>query len=88
MAVNPVTNKIYVANYGSSNVTVIDEQQVQPIPLEADIAPLADNVTGSLTPAFTFTAESNFAPFAPDPDNLFFQVDTWQGPWTASGTRL
>ena len=24
MAVNPVTNKIYVANYGSANVTVID----------------------------------------------------------------
>ena len=24
MAVNPVTNKIYVANYGSDNVTVID----------------------------------------------------------------
>ena len=24
MAVNPVTNKIYVANYGSNNVTVID----------------------------------------------------------------
>ena len=24
MAVNPVTNKIYVANHGSNNVTVID----------------------------------------------------------------
>ena len=24
VAVNPVTNKIYVANYGSNNVTVID----------------------------------------------------------------
>ena len=24
VAVNPVTNKIYVANYGSDNVTVID----------------------------------------------------------------
>ena len=24
MAVNPVTNKIYVANYGSADVTVID----------------------------------------------------------------
>ena len=63
---------------------MIDEQQVQPIPLEADIAPLADNVSGSSTPAFSFTAESNFEPFAPDPDNLFFQVDTWQGPWTAA----
>ena len=84
VALNPVTNKIYVANYGGANVTVIDEQQVQSIPLEADIAPLADNVSGSLTPAFTFTAESSFGPFAPDPDNLFFQTDTWQGPWTAA----
>ena len=84
VAVNPVTNKIYVCNWNGNNVTVIDEQQVQPIPLEADIAPLADNVSGSPTPAFSFTADSSFEPFAPDTDDLFFQVDTWQGPWIAT----
>jgi YVTN family beta-propeller protein len=82
--VNPVTNQIYVANFLSNTVTVIDEQQVQPIPLLAEIAALAGNVTSGFTPAFNFTAESNFAPFAPNPDNLLFQVDTWQGPWMAA----
>jgi len=77
LAVNPVTNKIYVPNFLGYSVTVIDEQQVQPIQLEADVEFLPGNVTGSFTPIFDFTAE-------PDPNNLLFQVDTWQGPWTAA----
>jgi YVTN family beta-propeller protein len=84
VAVNPVTNEIYVADNGDNTITIIDEQQVQPIPLEANITALAGNVTSSSTPAFNFTAESLFAPFAPNPDNLLYQVDTWQGPWTAA----
>jgi DNA-binding beta-propeller fold protein YncE len=84
---NPVSNKIYVANSLSNTVTVIDEQPVQPIPLLAEITELAGNVTSSATPAFNFTAVSNFAPFAPNPDNLLFQVDTWQGPWTAATSQ-
>ena len=31
-AVNPVTNKIYVANFGSNNVTVIDGPRMRPRP--------------------------------------------------------
>ena len=84
VAVNPVTNKIYVANQTSNDVTVIAEQQVQAIPLQANITPLADNQTGSLTPSFSFTATSTFSPFAPPPQGLFFQVDTWQGAWLAA----
>ncbi len=86
VAVNPVTNKIYVANIGSSsnNVTVIDEQQVQTIPLQAAITPLAGNTTSSTTPSFSFTASSTFSPTAPTPDNLLFEVDTWQAGWTAA----
>jgi len=84
IAVNPATNKIYALNDGSSNVTVIDEQLVQPVPLVAEITALPGNVTGSLTPSFNFTATSFFSPYAPNPDNLLFQVDTWQGPWTAA----
>jgi hypothetical protein len=63
---------------------VITEQQEQSIPLQASITPLANNQTGSLTPSFSFTATSTFSPFAPPPDGLFFQVDTWQGPWLAA----
>jgi YVTN family beta-propeller protein len=82
VAVNPVTNEIYVANAGSSNVTVLAEQQVQAIPLTAIISPLSGNQTSSATPTFTFTASSSFAPTAPPPDAVYFQVDTWQGVWT------
>jgi undecaprenyl-diphosphatase len=38
VAVNPVTNTVHVANYDSANVTVIDEQVEQPVPLTVAIA--------------------------------------------------
>jgi uncharacterized repeat protein (TIGR01451 family) len=82
VAVNPVTNQIYAANNGSSNVTVITEQQVQPIPLTDTITPLVGNQTSNPAPTFTFSASSSFAPTAPPVDALYFQFDTWQGPWT------
>src|SRR5260370_538592 len=85
--VNPVTNNIYVANQTTNDVTVIDEQQVQAIPLRTLITALAGNQTTSSTPSFTFNAQSTFSPIAPAIGNVFFQVDTWQGPWTtATGT--
>jgi len=82
VAVNPVTNRIYVPNQGSNTVTVITEQQVQGVPLSASITPLAGNQTETPTPNFNFVATSAFSPTAPAPQNVFFQVDTWQGPWT------
>jgi YVTN family beta-propeller protein len=81
IAVNPVTNKIYVASVDGNNVTVINEQEAQAIPLTTTITPLADNQTSNPTPTFTFTASSSFAPTAPPVDALYFQFDTWQGPW-------
>ncbi|MBZ5658723.1 MAG: choice-of-anchor D domain-containing protein, partial [Acidobacteriia bacterium] len=83
IAVNPATNKIYVANYGSNDVTVITEQQVQPIPLLTAIAPLTDKQTVERTPTFNFTASSSFSPYAPPPQHVFYQLDTWQTPWLA-----
>jgi len=82
VAVNPVTNKIYVANNGSSNVAVLADQQGLTVPLTASITPLQGNQTTSLTPAFTFNTQSLFSPIAPAPQNVFFQMDTWRGPWT------
>src|SRR5258708_10753576 len=84
VAVNPVTNEIYVANQMSNNVTVITEQQVQAIPLTTVITALAGNQTSIATPSFTFNAQSNFSPIAPAIGNVFFQMDTWQGAWTAA----
>jgi YVTN family beta-propeller protein len=87
VVVNPVTNQIYVANSGSNNVTVITEELVEPIPLATAIAPLTDNQTTSPTPTFDFTATSSFSPTAPTPQAVWYQLDTWQGPWLpASGT--
>jgi hypothetical protein len=76
-----------VANQASGNVTVIDEQQVWPIPLDADITPLPGDVSGVYSPSFSFVAASEFAPFATVPDGLFFEIDTWQGPWTAATSQ-
>ena len=84
IAINPFTNTIYMANEGSNNVTVITEQNVQPIPLVTTIDPLADNQTfqGQLT--FDFTAASSFSPTAPTPQEVWYQFDTWEGPWLAT----
>jgi YVTN family beta-propeller protein len=38
VAVNPVTNKIYVANFLSNNVPLLAEEQVQTIPLTTTIS--------------------------------------------------
>ncbi len=86
VAVNPVTSQIYVMNFGGNNVTVIDEQQVGGIPLTAAITPLSGDKTTSVTPSFDFTAVSSFSPNATVPNNLLFQVDTWQGAWTAAAS--
>ena len=90
MAVNPVTNAIYVANYNSNKVTVIDEQQVENVPLNAnswsngvDCAVDCAEASGLTTCTLNFSATSLFLPDKTVPDDVFFQMDTWQGAWTA-----
>ncbi len=84
LAVDPVANKVYVANAFDGSVTVIAEQQVQPLPLTTAIAP--QSFSGLQSPAsnpiFTFTPQSNYFPFNPAPHSVYFQVDSWEGPWT------
>jgi YVTN family beta-propeller protein len=78
LAVNPATNQVYAT---SSNVAVISEQQLQAIPITTTITALPGNATTDTTPTFSFSASSNFAPTAPSVNALYFQLDTWQGPW-------
>jgi len=86
MAVNPITNRVYIAVV--NDVTVLTEQKVQPIPLLTKITPLTGNQTISHTPSFSFQTISTYAPVTPNPIAVYFQVDTWQGPWTrASGSN-
>jgi hypothetical protein len=84
VAVNPVTNKAYVANVGSNNVTVITEAATQAIPLTTTITPLAGNRTTTGPTTFSLSASSTFSPNAPAVQGVKFQVDTWQGPWAAA----
>ena len=84
LAVDPVANKVYIANAFSGNVTVIAEQQVQPVPLVTTITPASFSGIVSLVsnPVFNFTPKSNYFPNNPAPQSVYFQVDGWQGPWT------
>ena len=87
MAVNPATNKIYVPNTSSADVTVITEQQVNAISLTTTITPRPNNLTINPVPVFTFTTSSSYAPTVPLVQSVYYQVDTWQGPWLqASGS--
>src|SRR5277367_681810 len=82
---------VYVTNSSSGSITILAEEQTQSIPLTTTIAPLAGNTTTSQTPTFKFTATNNFNPFAPAAlpvQGVFFQLDSWQGPWTAATPNL
>jgi hypothetical protein len=80
-AVDLMRNQIYIAQQGSNNVSQITEQPAASAPLSVTITPLPENRTASSTPTFTFHATSAYTPNAPQPRNLFFQVDTWTGAW-------
>jgi YVTN family beta-propeller protein len=84
VAVNLATNNIYVTNLADATVTVISEEQPQPIPLTTAITPLPGNISTTATPTFTFTPETTFAPMAPPIRQVYFQMDTWEGAWTAA----
>lgn len=81
IALDRVTNKIYVANFSSNTVTVITEQQINSVPLLTTITPFANDTTSSTTPTFTFTAESSYSPIAAPVQDVYYQVDSWQGAW-------
>ena len=81
LAVNLATGRIYVANNGGNDTTVITEQQVNQIPLTTAITALPGNQTTMTQPTFTFTTNSTYAPTAPPVQTVYYQVDTWQGPW-------
>ena len=81
MAVNPVTGAVYVANNGDNTVSVWSPATAS-VPITVAITPLAGNSTGSPTPLFDFTASNSFT--SAPAHSVFYQVDTWQGPWTAA----
>ncbi|MEP6810217.1 MAG: hypothetical protein ABI992_08225 [Chthoniobacterales bacterium] len=81
VAVNPITNKIYVPNINSNNVTVITPAPTNAIPLNTAITPAPGNTT-SPTATFTLTATSTYAPNVPPPQAIYFQIDTINSTFT------
>ncbi|MCY7347919.1 MAG: hypothetical protein LH614_17105, partial [Pyrinomonadaceae bacterium] len=81
VAVNLITNNIYVANFSSNNVTAITPAPTAAIPLNTAITPAPNNTT-TQTPTFSLTATSTYAPNAPPPQNIYFQIDTINGAFT------
>jgi YVTN family beta-propeller protein len=81
-ALNPALNNLYLLSY--NGLSMLTEQQVQASPLATTITALPNNTSATATPTFTFTASSSFSPDATVPENVLFQVDTWQGPWTSA----
>ena len=78
MAVNPVTNKIYVANWYSGNVTVIEELEQHASPPATTIMPLPQNRALGSESLFTFEVTSATGV---TPRDIYYQLDTWTGPW-------
>ena len=76
LAVNPVTNRTYVAN--TNTIRVIDEQRDEPIPLVTTISPLADDRALTLTP--TFQVEASWWSILAV-QQIYYQIDTWTGQW-------
>ncbi|MFY9910337.1 MAG: chitobiase/beta-hexosaminidase C-terminal domain-containing protein [Candidatus Sulfotelmatobacter sp.] len=90
LAINPVTNQVFVPNMNSYSVTIITPNAPQNIPFSVQMQGVTDSLTISglaifstynNSPSFTATANSNYAPTAPAPSALYYQLDTTQGPW-------
>jgi len=84
LMVNPVTNKVYVTNKGSNDVIVITEQDVQPSSPYTSINGLPDHTSNTCAPTFTIQADSHYNPIAPRVQQVYYQVDTWQGEWLSA----
>lgn len=65
--------KVFVANWGSNSVTVIDPPANSGSPLVSSINPLPGNATPSTTPVFTGTAVNHRAPFNSNITTVLYQ---------------
>ena len=87
VAVNPVTNRIYAANWGSANVTAITEQPTTENDIMTRIISHSGDQSSSLTPSFTLTSGTLYPTAIAA---VYYQADTWQGQWQkylSSGTN-
>lgn len=83
ISVNLLSNQIYTPSnsFPSTTLKIINEQNTQNLPLTVDIDLSSDHITHTGTPTFSFTPISAYSPANPAIQNVFYQVDTWTGPW-------
>jgi len=81
VAVNPVTNTVYIGSSTSDSITIIKEVDEEPSALTVSVDPLPSNATDSVSPTFDFTASSGYSPTAPDVQQIYYQIDTCIGDW-------
>jgi YVTN family beta-propeller protein len=79
IAVNPVANPTNLAIQAAADTTVKSEEQQGPLLPNTAIRAI-DSPTNS-TPEFTFTAAASSSGTASETENVYFQVDSLQGPW-------
>jgi hypothetical protein len=65
-------------------VTAITEQDVQPSSPYTSINGLPEHTSNTSDPTFTIQAESHYTPIAPRVQQVYYQVDTWQGEWLSA----
>jgi len=62
-------------------VTAITPARSEAIPLTTNITPLEGHATIVPRTTFGFTASSTYSPTTPAVRQIYYQVDTWIGPW-------
>jgi YVTN family beta-propeller protein len=82
VAVNPVTNEVFVANDLDGTISVIDDRSKLSSPIVTEIAPLEKNTTSSATPQFTISASDST--HGAKITNVYYQMDTRQGAWLSA----
>jgi hypothetical protein len=81
VAVNPVTNKIYVANSGSDNVTVITDVAVNDTKVRAALTRLPGDTTSFGRPTLAGKGVNRSSPGRTAMMGVLNRVGTTQSPW-------
>jgi YVTN family beta-propeller protein len=84
LGINPNTNKVYVSNGASGNVTVLNDATIFGNLLTAGVQRIPGNQTTDPNPTIAFFPQNNSGPITPKVLNVYYQLDTKQGKWTAA----
>jgi DNA-binding beta-propeller fold protein YncE len=82
LAIDPITNQVYLASAGALTVLAGDAGTVHPIPLTTQITPAPNNATGA-NPTFTLQVTGLNSPGLPA-RKVYVRMDDRNGAWTAA----